>query len=146
MENCITLRWMNVCHLQPKPTGKSQGCHSSHYKLQEAIKPSPTLTVLEQYAFANLPACTGCDPPGHLKDSPALIRICIIISVFVWHVFLQRFCKNTDGLCNTSLQPASPAGLKAETSEGHITSQQWCWEENQAPNSQPSSLGTEIAA
>lgn len=72
---------------------------------------SPTLTVLEQYMFANLPVCTGCDPPGHLKGSPTLIRICIIISIFTQHVFLQPFRKNTDGFCKSSLQPASPAGL-----------------------------------
>lgn len=71
---------LNVCHLQPKSIGKSRGCHSSHCKPQEAIKLSPTLLGLEQYAFANLPARTGCDPPGHLKGSPALVCICIIFT------------------------------------------------------------------
>lgn len=137
---------LNVCHLEPKPTGKSQTCHSSHYKPQEAIKPSPTLIILEQSAFANLPASTSWDPSGHLKNSPASIRICIVISIFRHHVFLRPFCKNPDGLCNSSLEPASPAELKAGISEGQKTSQQCCWEENQAPNSQSFSVGTEIAA
>lgn len=133
---------MSVCHLQPKPTGKSRGCHRSHHKPQEAIKLSPTLIVLEQYASANLPACAGCDP----QDSPTLIRIRIGISAFIRRAFLQPSCKNTDGLCSSSLQPASPVGLKAKTSAGQIRSQQQCWEENQVPNSQPSSLGNEIVA
>lgn len=32
--------------------------------------------------------CTGCDPLGHLKNSPALIHICTTISIFTWLVFL----------------------------------------------------------
>ena len=98
---------LNVCRLQPKPTGKSQGCHSSHYKPQKAIKLSPTLVVLEQYTFANLPACTGCDPLGHLKDSPALICVRITVSYLctacVSATLLQKYWWALQQLTATSI-------------------------------------------
>lgn len=133
---------MNVCHSQSKPTGKSQSCHSSHYNPQKAIKLSPTLTALEQGAFANAQAVTLWATwktallwYTSAPSFPSSRGLC----------FCNYSAKNTDGLCNSSVHPASHAGLGTATSGGQVTSQEQCWEEKQAPNSQPSSLGSEIA-
>lgn len=126
---------LNAYHLQPIPMGKSQGCHSSHYKPQETIKLSPKFTVLEQHKFADLSTRTDHDLWGHLKDSPAL-------TLHTVHVSATPLQKH-----RWALQQHTAANItcRAENWDAWRSNNTYR-EKTQASNSQPSSLGPEMVA